>query len=505
MTSIRNAEGEVINPLDMIIEHMLPGAPDVNFSADVVESFELNEHGIPNQTEWMTVAYVSSEHGQRYNTAREKHSHAKTAQVETETQASGASNGSNGSNGSNAFLTHIGLLDSDQALAAFDLDWSQQDWSTIFPLVGVSDNNNNSSSSSSSRGAYLGPNGLLPMNASMTSPTKTRSIAETQHLTVFEPARKHYLGFCNLFVHFCGLGQVGQRYGMSEIDFTHLLHLARLLDASTSSGRAECAKLFESFRKAGDTSEPSSGDREGYTPLLSRAEVLRALVQLGANSSGSSAPGPTTTGDRDDIERAREARRAQLRAGQTRVWAQVGAAWKHLAGNYVHYARALAPDPLLGNTLRDHQHLLKHIFDLWAPVCQRGRGLDVDGFVDLCLTASLVLPAASSDKLCLTAFHEAQSGGASTDDMSVSAEGLDVREGLGEGKEEKEEKQTTTLLPELPELCFPEFIEALCRVSLVSDAMLPDASDAKKVRMAFGAVAELGPRRRGVRVAPGKK
>jgi hypothetical protein len=47
--------------------------------------------------------------------------------------------------------------------------------------------------------------------------------------------RSLYSSVCNIFAHYCGVGQVGERYGLSMQEFAHLLHFMRLVNIKENS------------------------------------------------------------------------------------------------------------------------------------------------------------------------------------------------------------------------------------------------------------------------------
>lgn len=61
VSGIKNVNGELIDPVDMIMEHSV--GDSVVVTADIMSSFESDEWGNPIRGDWMTAGYVRSDSG----------------------------------------------------------------------------------------------------------------------------------------------------------------------------------------------------------------------------------------------------------------------------------------------------------------------------------------------------------------------------------------------------------------------------------------------------------
>ena len=129
---------------------------------------------------------------------------------------------------------------------AFDLDWSQMRW------------------------AWL--------------PTLT----EAQRASLRFALKANYGLIISIFLHYCGPGLMGQRYGLTISEFGHLLHLAGVLDWNTQSdvvlGMFEKTSGGAMGGASASASSASSGGGGGgrgggaVCPLMSRSHLCQAIV-----------------------------------------------------------------------------------------------------------------------------------------------------------------------------------------------------------------------------------
>jgi hypothetical protein len=200
VSGFRNQHGELLNPLDKIIEHSYKH--QLTITADIVPCIPIDEHGDPIFSEWQQVAYVSSGHGQQWHEettawrqrVKDKVYHDMEHGYDADSAGTGAS------------LVQIGDFTEKDLDSAFALDWSQ----------------------------------VTVPGASPAEDTET----------VRALLRQSYSTLCKLFIYYCGFGQVGQRYGMTMLEFGHFLHLTLLLpygstdDLSRKSAFGEVSALF---------------------------------------------------------------------------------------------------------------------------------------------------------------------------------------------------------------------------------------------------------------------
>lgn len=99
---------------------------------------------------------------------------------------------------------------------------------------------------------------------------------------IYDSLRAQYHLFCNLFQHFAGSGQIGERYGITLIEFGHICHFARLINFRLQKGKVE--DLFhDSIRSSEDHSESKEGAHQAMRPLMSRINLVEAVVRIASN------------------------------------------------------------------------------------------------------------------------------------------------------------------------------------------------------------------------------
>lgn len=221
VTEIRNAEGQLLNPDDMLCEHAT--SDTLNVTAVVASSFPVDEWEIPEMGDWLKGAYVKSKTGQHWMSEieawRESQKSLKAAQNAGEDKEANILVHKAHPPSSN--LIQIGFDFSESDInSAFDLDWAVMRWD------------------------WLQPSELL-----------RSQLGDT--------LKSNYAFICNFFTHYCGVGQgeesnrsnlwfcrkfllivhsflffmafsVGQRYGMTMQEFGHLLHYLRVCNLKTS-------------------------------------------------------------------------------------------------------------------------------------------------------------------------------------------------------------------------------------------------------------------------------
>lgn len=201
VTEIRNAGGELINPKDKLYEHI--GLSGLTVHATIETSFPVDDWENPQLNDWMQAAFVHSVTGQQWAGEIEgwrTNLEEVKQQQESEDLRSHAGNLSARDRAQTTLLTRkmlptsstlvkIGDFSEADVESAFNLDWQAMTWQWT------------SSPWSESQKSRLG---LI--------------------------LKENYGLICHIFAHYAGVGQVGQRYGMSVQEFGHFLHTAHIVD-----------------------------------------------------------------------------------------------------------------------------------------------------------------------------------------------------------------------------------------------------------------------------------
>ena len=166
VTEIRNGEGHLLNPADLLFEHAKDGSLEV--TAVVTSSFPVDEWEIPELGDWLKSAHVKSKIGSQW-----------MSEIEAWRGSLKAMNNVNSSRGegqeSNVLLhraqpqtsnlIQIGFNFTDVDInSAFDLDWTIMRWD------------------------WLQPSELLKNQLG-------------------DVLKRNYSSVCNIFAHYCGIGQ----------------------------------------------------------------------------------------------------------------------------------------------------------------------------------------------------------------------------------------------------------------------------------------------------------
>lgn len=229
VAGFRNQQGELLNPLDKIIEHSYKH--QLTVKADIVPCIPIDEHGDPVLTEWQQVAYVSTSYGQQWHEETAAWRERVKDSVYHEMQNNYEGGGSRSGPGSS--LIQIGEFTEKDLDSAFALDWSK----ITVPGADPTDNTD----------------------------------------TIRALLRQSYDVLCKLFIHYCGFGQVGHRYGMSMLEFGHFLHLTLLIPYNSIGDDGSRQTAFESVFLS-TVSMPGGNDSKQY-PLMSRCEFIEGLLQ----------------------------------------------------------------------------------------------------------------------------------------------------------------------------------------------------------------------------------
>jgi len=93
--------------------------------------------------------------------------------------------------------------------------------------------------------------------------------------SVYEALKLNYHIICNLFQHFAGAGQLGERYGLTVLEFGHLFHFARLINYRLNP--VEIDDLF--YASIGSMMDASERSSLSSAPLMSRTNLVEAIVR----------------------------------------------------------------------------------------------------------------------------------------------------------------------------------------------------------------------------------
>lgn len=210
---LTNMADELLDPRDCIYEHAHWDADNCwELKAQTSASFESDQWGNPVYNDWTSVAYLTSENNFRFQLEMD----AWRARLEPgQTAAPGGKVGSN--------LIQIGEAPDEQT--AFELDWSAMHWKWLPSLT-----------------------------------------SEVQKAALRSAMAERYSVVLALFRHFCGAGELGQRYGMTLTEFSHLVQLSLRLAPVEDLGEEEASvhSVAASLRSGGSVhalpSHPSASE-----------------------------------------------------------------------------------------------------------------------------------------------------------------------------------------------------------------------------------------------------
>ena len=295
--SVKNGKGELLNPSDLILEHRPVDCDALDVTVDWMEEFQSDAWGHPIYEDWLQAAYMNSETSSKWafesQTFRESEQHriardkefaqfdddvdgnpvlARMAMAKRKAATGQHSEEKNqvldGGKPVGSSLVQIGSdFSAAEIEAAFTLDWTNMKF-----------------------GWY-------------------KNITELNKIAIYDTMKENYSVICNLFVHYCGIGRVGERWGMSILEFEHLMTLATgksklsvqlLVDKvfgavlQRKPGRSlkkEAAAVAEAARRAGEHDEDdddAENDHASVHSMNSRSRantVSRSTLKSYATSS----------------------------------------------------------------------------------------------------------------------------------------------------------------------------------------------------------------------------
>lgn len=200
VTGIFNVSKELINPLDKLFEHKLDLDADSNdliFTAQILPQFEIDEYGNPIYDDWLHTAYLVTENSQKWSSNmqywRDKEQTILKDKIRMKEENSDDEDDNNDQGtawndtlNAGSSLIHIGAdqLSSHDVEIAFTLDWDNMKFTWL------------------------------------------NNFSIHKKIALHDMLKKNYDIICNLFLHYCGVGKIGQRYGMTVLEFNHMLTFA---------------------------------------------------------------------------------------------------------------------------------------------------------------------------------------------------------------------------------------------------------------------------------------
>jgi hypothetical protein len=181
VTEIRNTDGQLLNPLDLLTEHAI--GDNLSCTATVVSSFPVDEWENPEMGDWVRIANVKSEIGMnwanevqawRESVDKVKKSSSAKADGSTETSSNMLLHRALPPNSN---LIQIGFDFSQSDInSAFDLDWSVMKWDWLQPT-------------------------------------------DMQKSLLGDVMKTNYALVCNVFAHYSGVGQGNALFNYFPVDF----------------------------------------------------------------------------------------------------------------------------------------------------------------------------------------------------------------------------------------------------------------------------------------------
>ena len=232
VTGLLNKDGDLIDPRDMICEHAIWIDNQWRLRAQTSSIFPSDAWGNPVYNDWAAAAYLTNELNFRWTLEMDSWRMRLNAGEELAGQ---------GPSGSSSLIQIGEAPDID---TAFELDWSIMHWKWLPSLSDI-------------------------LKASLRSALKER-----------------YELVLAIFRHYCGAGELGQRYGMTTVEFEHLLQMV-MLDNRTAEakeiGQIDREAALGKDAKAGtgkDSARPEDKDSSASVPVTSTADTRLTTEQL---------------------------------------------------------------------------------------------------------------------------------------------------------------------------------------------------------------------------------
>ena len=314
---ISNERGDLLDPGDKIFEHTI-NPEGIAVTIELAPSLANDEHGDPLLTDWYAAAYVKSTSGSKWHdeiTAWRD----RLTKIREDNRALDIPSHS---------LLHIGEFSATDAIKAFELDWARID----LEKIGIG------------KGDF-------------------------RRKAIHDLLRESYHIICNFFQHFVSTGRVGDKYGLSVVEFGHILHYLRVHNYRSSKDRV--VDIFY-------------GVVVGETPLMSRPNLVEGLIKF-------------CILEYPDKSLPEEA--------LSLIHGAMGEYWTQLNSNYIAYTSY--GDEMLKQAMLQYYHPMKEAFSLWSDKSSKfGPSLKISDFTEMLCTSGLT--DATNDQACLNAFLQSQ-------------------------------------------------------------------------------------------------
>ena len=402
ITCLKNIKGELINPIDCIYEHVnIDNENDIiilNINAEIATKYEADQWGFPIINDWQSNAYVRTQHGITWNNEMTAfRDNFQNGNNSNEYQSAAYSN-----------LVQIGEALSESELSmAYELDWNQMKFTWLEDIL-----------------------------------------TEGQRVLLHDVLQNHYYILYNLFLQYCGIAKVGQRYGLSLIDFRHILHIARIYNVLDNPEKVD-AIFFKISGESLNSNESSntlipSGSKSSLNArtvsdnwiLMSRQEFAQALVYIAIEKKGddqSISEGVDTFFNGPLLELL-----------------------KFFKTSYAIYKDNDSAD--IQEMIKSTHHLVKIVYMSWAtfhPV--RGAYLMLDDLIKLFIAAGVIIP--DQQAILMNKYLETQAN--------------------------------PTLPWELQEVTFCEFIEIASKLAVHTMANESALTNPKRIRLTLHQISEV--------------
>ena len=253
INALRNKGNELINPFDLIVEHLPLEINLLEVFADCQFNANIDNSGNPLYTEWESTAYVVSEEGRNWfdnlENARNEEKEAKNNEYKASEIAIG-----------DIFLS------TEEAQKAYQTDKKIFNYINSFDIY-------SSSSRSSSRGGES---------------KSSNNASNTFSDTIYKLIASHYIYYSNLFLLYAGPGVLGKPYGITYSDFGHIIHQSKLSDFNNEKLLIE-KTFFEatkdtqsnnSSHNSNNRDESKNESKSSSSPLMSRSQLVDGLIML---------------------------------------------------------------------------------------------------------------------------------------------------------------------------------------------------------------------------------
>jgi len=289
----------------------------------------------------MISAYVHSELGLQYYSAMETYRKQKQHEDDDDPVTSSS-------------LLYVGDFSIEDINSAFELDWRQLNWSWL----NISD-------------------------------------SDFEYHDLKAILSNYYGLICRIFSHYCGLGKVGDTYGMNLMEFSHLVQTTGSVNWKTNAKKIE--DIFFSVIE-GSVSESES--KSSASELISRCDFVYALVKIAQRH-------------------AKEQHESVIKAVKTFLAGPLSSAWEVSLSTYYSHR----PDSLHQKTLTQYSANAKSLFRKFSITTRGCQVLNLAGFKNIFLAMAAIQP--NDDKIISSAFVSAMPYGVEFEEL-VACEYLEA-------------------------------------------------------------------------------